>query len=121
MAAFIEKPTVIKACGNPPKQIEEYIGAVNSGDSDVSVARMISPQGWSEPGQTPCFDEHTVVLKGALHVRLKDKDFDVKAGQAVTVKAGEWVQYSAPAPGGAEYIAVCAPAFSPSLVNRDTV
>jgi mannose-6-phosphate isomerase-like protein (cupin superfamily) len=120
MAAFIPNPTVIQAAGDPPKSIEEFIGRINSNTSDVSIARMNSPQGWSEPGQTPEFDEYTVVLRGCLHVKLKDHEFEVRAGQASIVKAGEWVEYSTPSPEGAEYIAVCVPAFSPDLVHRDS-
>ena len=119
MATFIEKPTTIQAAGQPPKQIEEFIGRVNSETSAVSIARMKSPSGWSEPGQTPEFDEYTVVLKGSLHVELNDRKFDIAAGQALIVQAGEWVQYSTPAPDGAEYVAVCLPAFSPALVHRE--
>ena len=119
MATHIPKPTIITAAGQPPKRIEEFIGRVNSGTAAVSIARMKSPSGWSEPGQTPEFDEYTVVLKGLLHIKLKDAAFDVSAGQAIIVKAGEWVQYSTPSPEGAEYIAVCIPAFSPEAVHRD--
>ena len=115
----ILKPTVISAAGQPPKSIEEFVGRVNSGTTAVSIARMKSQSGWSEPGQTPAFDEYTVVLRGSLRVKLKDAEFDVGAGQAIIVKAGEWVQYSSPAPEGAEYIAVCIPAFSPAGVHRD--
>lgn len=114
---LIEKPTQIQAAGNPPKQILEYIGRVNTGTSEVSIAKMISPPGWEEPAQTPQFCEYTVVLKGSLHVRLKEREFIVNAGQAVIVQAGEWVRYSTPR--GAEYIATCIPAFSPETVNRD--
>jgi mannose-6-phosphate isomerase-like protein (cupin superfamily) len=116
---LIQKPAVIRAAGSPPKQIEEFIGRVNSRTSEVSVAKMTSPTGWSEPGQTPQFNEYTVVLKGTLRVKLKDKEMDVTVGQAIIVEAGEWVQYSTPHDGGAEYIAVCLPAFSPELVHRD--
>ena len=119
MAIHIHKPTGIEAAGQPPKSIEEFIGRVNSNTSAVSIARMKSPSGWSEPGQTPEFDEYTVVLRGSLHLKLKDQDVDVQAGQAVIVKAGEWVQYSSPSPEGAEYIAVCLPAFSPDTVHRE--
>jgi len=118
MATFIEKPTIIEAAGQPPKLIEEFVGRVNSDTAAVSIARMKSPSGWSEPGQTPEFDEYTVVLRGCLHVELKDTAFDVGAGLAISVKAGEWVQYSSPSPEGAEYIAVCIPAFSPETVHR---
>jgi mannose-6-phosphate isomerase-like protein (cupin superfamily) len=115
----IQKPTVIRAAGSPPKQIEEFIGRVNSQTSEVSIARMTSPAGWSEPGQRPQFSEYTVVLRGTLKVKLKDKELDVSAGQAVIIEAGEWVQYSTPYDGGTEYIAVCLPAFSPDSVRRD--
>jgi mannose-6-phosphate isomerase-like protein (cupin superfamily) len=119
MAHHLTKSTAIQAAGQPPKLIEEFIGRVNSGTSAVSIARMKSPPGWSEPGQTPAFDEYTVVLRGSLHVKLKDASFDVVAGKAIVVKAGEWVQYSSPSPEGAEYIAVCLPAFSPETVHRE--
>jgi mannose-6-phosphate isomerase-like protein (cupin superfamily) len=120
MATYIQKPTVIDAAGRPPKLIEEFIGRVNSGTAAVSIARMKSPSGWVEPEQTPEFDEYTVVLRGSLHVRLRNAEFDVGAGQAIIVKAGEWVQYSSPAKEGAEYIAVCIPAFSPDTVHRES-
>jgi len=120
MAIQIPEPTVLQAAGQPPKTIEEYVGRVNSKTESLSIARMRSPSGWSEPGQTPKFDEYTVVLHGSLHVKLKDHEHDVPAGQAIIVKAGEWVQYSTPSPEGTEYIAVCLPAFSPSLVHRDS-
>jgi phosphinothricin acetyltransferase len=119
MAILIQKPTTIQAAGQPPKRIEEFIGRVNSNTAAVSIARMKSPPGWSEPRQTPEFDEYTVVLWGSLHVKLKDQEFDVESGQAIIVQAGEWVQYSTPSPEGAEYIAVCIPAFSPAMVHRD--
>lgn len=119
MATLIQKPTTVQAAGQPPKRIEEFIGRVNSGTAAASIARMKSPPGWTEPGQTPEFDEYTVVLQGILHVKLKDGEFDVKAGQAIIVQAGEWVQYSTPSPEGAEYIAVCIPAFSPETVHRE--
>ena len=119
MAKVIEQPTLVEAAGEPSKTIEEYIGRVNSNTTALSIARMKSPSGWSEPGQKPEFDEFTVVLQGVLHIRLKDREFDVAAGQAVSVSAGEWVQYSSPHPEGAEYLAVCLPAFSPELVHRD--
>jgi quercetin dioxygenase-like cupin family protein len=120
MAKRIEKPTVIQAAGNKPKVIEEFIGRVNSGTAQASVARMKSPEGWEEPGQTPEFDEFTVVLSGLLRVETKSGTFDVLAGQAVHVAGGEWVRYSTPAAGGAEYVAVCVPAFSPGTVHRDS-
>lgn len=119
MPKLIEKPTVITAAGNKPKLIEEYIGRVNSGTTGVSIARMKSPSGWVEPGQTPEFDEYTVVLKGVLRVTTKSGDLDVKAGQAVIVPAREHVRYSSPDPEGAEYVAVCLPAFSMDTVHRD--
>jgi mannose-6-phosphate isomerase-like protein (cupin superfamily) len=119
MAIFIPKPTTIQAAGQPPKLIEEFIGRVNSDTAAVSIARMKSPSGWSEPGQSPEFDEYTVVLRGTLHVKLKYQEFDVEAGQAIIVQAEEWVQYSTPSPEGAEYIAVCIPAFSPAIAHRD--
>ena len=119
MATHLLKPTRIEAAGQPPKQIEEFIGRVNSDTSSVSIARMVSPQGWSEPGQTPEFDEYTIVLRGCLRVKLLDREIDVTAGQAIIVSAKEWVQYSTPKEGGAEYIAVCLPAFSPALVHRE--
>ncbi len=119
MAKVIEQPTLVEAAGEPSKTIEEYIGRVNSNTTTLSIARMKSPSGWSEPGQKPEFDEFTVVLQGVLHIRLKDREFDVAAGQAVSISAGEWVQYSSPHPTGAEYLAVCLPAFSPELIHRD--
>ncbi len=119
MAKVIEQPTLVEAAGEPSKTIEEYIGRVNSNTNTLSIARMKSPSGWSEPGQKPEFDEFTVVLQGVLHIRLKDREIDVAAGQAVSISAGEWVQYSTPHPEGAEYLAVCLPAFSPELVHRD--
>ena len=119
MAKLIEKPTIVQAAGNKPKRIEEFIGRVNSGASAVSIARMTSPSGWKEPGQTPEFEEHTVVLKGVLVVETRASRLEVRAGQAVTVPAGEWVRYSTPHPDGAEYVAVCLPAFAPATVHRD--
>lgn len=119
MATFIPKPTVIEAAGNKPKLIEEYFGRVNSRTDAVSIARMRSPGGWVEPGQTPEFDEYTVVLRGELQVATKTGTLTVKAGQAVLTPKGEWVQYSTPHADGAEYIAVCLPAFSPATVHRD--
>jgi mannose-6-phosphate isomerase-like protein (cupin superfamily) len=119
MPTFIEKPTVIAAAGNKPKRIEEYAGRVNSGQSDVSVARMVSPAGWQEPGQRPEFEEITVVLRGCLRVEHEGGARDVRAGQAVVTRPGEWVRYSSPEAEGAEYVAVCLPAFSPDTVHRD--
>jgi len=119
MPTLIPQPTRIQAAGNKPKIIDEYVGRVNSKTSAASVAHMRSPQGWLEPGQTPQFDEFTIVLEGALRVEHKDGVLDVKAGQAVVAHAGEWVRYSTPEEGGAEYIAVCLPAFSMETVHRD--
>ena len=119
MATKINLPSVIEAAGNKPKIIEEFIGVVNSKTSEVSIAKMTSPSGWVEPGQTPEFDEYTIVLKGALQVKTKDETFTVKAGEAIIANKNEWVQYSTPGSEGAEYIAVCLPAFSPDTVNRD--
>ena len=119
MAVKFDKPTRIQAAGNPPKLIEEFIGRVNSNSSKISIARMISPAGWTEPGQRPEFDEYTVVLKGMLQVNTRDKVFSIRSGEAIMVKAREWVQYSSPENGGAEYLAVCVPAFSPDTVHRD--
>ncbi len=120
MPKLIESPTIVAAAGNLPKRIAEYVGRVNSANSSVSVAHMTSPAGWLEPGQTPEFEEHTIVLQGMLRVETKSGTTDVKAGQAITMFPGEWVRYSSPDPGGAEYIAVCVPAFSPELVHRDS-
>ncbi len=120
MAKLISAPTVIPAVGQPPKIIEEFVGRVNSQTSAVSVARMTSPSGWREPGQTPEFDEYTVVLKGQLQVETRAAVHRVAAGQAIVVNAGEWVRYSTPGAEGAEYIAVCLPAFSPDTVHRDS-
>ena len=119
MAKLIDKPKVIEAAGNKPKRIEEFIGRVASGTQSVSIARMKSPSGWVEPGQTPEFDEYTVVLAGMLRVTTRDGQLDVRAGQAVITPKGAWVQYSTPSPEGAEYIAVCVPAFAPETVHRD--
>lgn len=119
MPKLIEKPTRIEAAGNKPKLIDEFIGHVNSGTKQLSVARMRSPGGWIEPGQTPEFDEYTVVLAGVLRVESKQGVLDVAAGQAVITRAGEWIRYSTPNPEGAEYIAICLPAFSPQTVHRD--
>jgi len=120
MSRLIRQPTRVEAAGTPPKSIEEFVGRVNSQTDQLSIARMKSPSGWSEPGQTPEFDEYTVVLAGTLHVKLESQEFDVAAGQAIIVAAGEWVQYSTPGEQGAEYIAVCLPAFSPRIVHRDS-
>jgi ethanolamine utilization protein EutQ len=119
MPTLIEKPKRIEAAGNKPKLIDEYVGRVNSQTSAASVAHMRSPGGWQEPGQTPQFDEFTVVLRGMLRVEFAGGALDVPAGQAVIAHKGEWVRYSTPEPEGAEYIAVCVPAFSPDTVGRD--
>jgi mannose-6-phosphate isomerase-like protein (cupin superfamily) len=119
MARLIAEPTRIQAEGHPPKTIEEFFGRMNSNTSAISIARMVSPTGWSEPGQTPEFDEFTVVLRGQLQVETRDAIHQVPAGQAILVTSGEWVRYSTPGPEGAEYIAVCSPAFSPETVHRD--
>ena len=119
MPTLIPRPTVIEAAGNKPKIIEEYVGRVNTGTEGVSVARMRSPSGWVEPGQTPEFDEYTLVLRGTLRVRTREGVLDVRAGEAVIAHAGEWVQYSTPGEEGAEYVAICLPAFSPDIVHRD--
>jgi len=119
MPTLIAQPTRIQAAGNKPKLIDEYVGRVNSQTSGVSIAHMRSPQGWLEPGQTPEFEEFTVVLKGTLRVTHQAGQMDVRAGQAVIAHSGEWVQYSTPDEGGAEYIAVCLPAFSLEGVRRD--
>lgn len=119
MPVHITTPTRVEAAGNKPKLIDELVGRVNSGTSAASVARMRSPAGWVEPGQTPDFDEFTVVLRGMLRVTHRDGAFDVRAGEAVIARRGEWVQYSTPEPDGAEYVAVCVPAFSPDSVHRD--
>lgn len=117
MPTLIAKPTRIEAAGNKPKIIDEHIGRVNSGTAAVSVAHMTSPAGWVEPGQTPEFDEYTLVLQGMLRVSHREGTLDVHAGQAVIAHAGEWIRYSTPE--GADYIAICLPAFSPSTVHRD--
>lgn len=119
MPTLIPQPTVIPCVGTKPKQIQEFAGRVNSGHSSVSIARMISPEGWTEPGQRPEFEEITIVLKGALHVEHEGGAMDVRAGQGIVTHAGEWVRYSTPEAGGAEYIAVCLPAFSVDTVHRD--
>jgi len=119
MPRLIEQPTVIRAAGNKPKRIEEFAGRVNSAQDDVSVARMVSPQGWVEPGQRPQFQEVTLVLRGMLKVEHESGITEVRAGQAIVTAPGEWVRYSTPEDGGAEYVAVCTPAFSPDTVNRD--
>lgn len=119
MVRKISRPTVIEAAGNKPKLIKEYIGRVNSDTDALSIAQMKSPSGWVEPGQRPEFDEYTLVLKGMLQVTTADQVIKVNAGEAIVVSGGEWVQYSTPGAEGAEYIAVCRPAFSPETVHRD--
>lgn len=116
---LISAPTIIQAVGNQPKRIEEYAGRINSGHAAVSVARMVSPTGWQEPGQKPEFEEITVVLRGMLRVEHAEGAIDVHAGQAIVTSPGEWVRYSTPQADGAEYVAVCVPAFSPNTVHRD--
>src|SRR6266852_686987 len=119
MPTLVAEPTRIPAAGTKPKLIDEFIGRVNTKTSGVSVAHMRSPAGWEEPGQTPEFDEYTVVLKGVLVVEHVGGRLEVRAGQAVHTAPGEWVRYSSPAPEGVEYVAVCLPAFSPGTVHRD--
>jgi mannose-6-phosphate isomerase-like protein (cupin superfamily) len=119
MPRLIDAPTVVSAAGTPPKRIEEYAGRVNSGHTSVSVARMVSPAGWREPGQRPQFEEITIVLRGTMRVEFEGGVLDVRAGQAVVTAPGEWIRYSTPEAGGAEYVAVCVPAFSIDTVNRD--
>ncbi|HZZ71744.1 MAG TPA: hypothetical protein VFE24_05795 [Pirellulales bacterium] len=119
MAKLIPQPTIITAAGNLPKRIEEFFGRVNSKSENISIARMKSPSGWIEPGQTPEFDEYTIVLDGLIHVETRAAAFDVRAGQAVHAPAGEWIRYSTPDQDGAEYVAICLPAFSPNNVHRD--
>ena len=119
MPDLIEAPMRVEAAGEPPKLIEEFVGRVNSGDAQLSLARMRSPTGWTEPGQRPEFDEYSLVLRGMLRVAFEGGALEVREGQAVIARAGEWVRYSSPEDGGAEYIAVCLPAFSPDTVRRD--
>jgi len=121
MPRHITSPTRIAAAGNPPKTIEEFVGRVNTATDAVSIARMISPEGWSEPGQRPEFDEYTLVLRGLLRVEHEAASHDVRAGEAIIAPAGQWIRYSSPDPCGAEYLAVCLPAFSPKMVHRDAV
>jgi mannose-6-phosphate isomerase-like protein (cupin superfamily) len=120
MPTLIARPTRIQAAGNEPKLIDEYIGRINSGHTEISMAHMRSPGGWLEPGQTPEFEEFTIVLRGLLRVRHREGVVDVRAGQAVIAHAGEWVQYGTPEPEGAEYLALCLPAFAPETVHRDS-
>lgn len=119
MAIHIKQPKEILAHGHPPKVIQEFVGRANTQTNAVSIARMVSPSGWSEAGQTPEFDEYTIVLRGALQVETKDQTHHVAAGEAIMIRGGEWVRYSTPGSEGAEYIAVCLPAFSPETVHRD--
>jgi mannose-6-phosphate isomerase-like protein (cupin superfamily) len=119
MPQIINSPKIIEAVGNKPKIIREFIGRVNSSNEQVSIAKMTSPSGWEEPGQTPEFDEYTLVLRGMLRVETKSQTFEVSEGQAIITYAGEWIRYSTPNSEGAEYIAVCLPAFSPETVHRD--
>jgi quercetin dioxygenase-like cupin family protein len=119
MPELIQTPSRVEAAGTKPKLIDEFVGRVNTGEERLSIAQMQSPQGWVEPGQRPQFDEWTLVLDGTLNVEHENGAFDVRAGRAVLVRAGEWVRYSTPYPGGADYVAVCLPAFSPDTVNRD--
>jgi len=119
MPQFIESPSVIKAAGNKEKIIREFFGHVNSKTSEVSIAQMKSPEGWTEPGQSPEFNEYTVVLKGKLKITTKDQEYVITEGQGIMTGKDEWVRYSTPFEGGAEYIAVCLPAFSPDIVKRD--
>ena len=119
MPELIDSPSTIAAAGTQPKLIEEFVGRVNTGEERLSIARMRSPDGWVEPGQRPEFDEYTIMLDGCLRVEHESGTLDVRPGQGVLVRGGEWVRYSTPEPGGAEYVAVCLPAFSPATVHRD--
>lgn len=119
MIKHIKNPAIIKAAGNKEKIIEEYFGRVNSGSAELSIARMGSPKGWIEPGQEPEFDEYTLVLKGSLQVKTKSTTVTVNEGEAILVQKNQWVQYSSPFDGGAQYVAICLPAFSPDIVHRD--
>ena len=119
MPTFIDKPSIVRAVGNKPKVIVEYVGRVNSEIKEISIARIKSPEGWIEPGQQPEFDEYTLVLQGMLRVHTKENSIDIQAGQAIIAHRGEWVQYSTPGPEGTEYISVCLPAFSPDIAHRD--
>jgi len=120
MPRLIEAPVVIQAAGTKPKLIEEFVGPPSTGSAAVSVARMRSPSGWEEPGQRPEFQEITLVLKGGVRVEFEGGVLDVAAGQAIVTTPGEWVRYSTPHPEGAEYVAICLPAFSPQTVHRDS-
>jgi len=119
MAQIIKEPSIIKAAGNKEKIIQEFFGRVNTKTSEISIAKMNSPQGWEEPGQRPEFYEYTIVLKGTLRIKTMKDEYAVSEGQAILVSENEWVQYSTPFEGGAEYLAICLPAFSPEIVHRD--
>ena len=119
MVLVVKKPSLIKAAGNKPKEIREYFGRVNTRSGELSLAKMNSPAGWEEPGQCPEFDEYTVVTRGTLVVKTKDSEYQVSKGEAILVQKGEWIRYSTPYDGGAEYYAICMPAFSPETVHRD--
>ena len=119
MPTIIKSPVIIKAAGNKPKTIEEYVGRVNTKTETLSIARMNSPAGWTEPGQIPEFDEYTIILSGRLTIKTREETIELHAGEAIITHRGEWIQYSTPTPEGAEYIAVCIPAFSPHTVHRD--
>ncbi len=121
MAVLIDSPSLIDAAGTEGKIIREFFGMMNSGETGISIAHMTSPSEWEEPGQRPEFDEYSIVLKGMLFVETVEQNFKIKKGQAILIKAGEWVKYSTPEEGGADYISVCIPAFSPSTVNRDDI
>jgi mannose-6-phosphate isomerase-like protein (cupin superfamily) len=120
MPELIEAPSRVEAAGTKPKLIDEYVGRVNTGEAQLSIARMVSPEGWIEPGQRPDFDEYTLVLEGSLRIEHEGGELAVGPGQVVLVRAGEWVRYSTPLAGGAHYVAVCLPAFSPDTVHRDS-
>jgi mannose-6-phosphate isomerase-like protein (cupin superfamily) len=121
MAQVIKSPSIIKAAGNKEKIIKEFFGHVNSKTDEVSIAHMKSPEGWVEPGQSPKFNEYTIVLKGKLRITTRNEEFEISEGQGIMTSKDEWVQYSSPFKGGAEYIAVCLPAFSPDIVHRDNL
>jgi mannose-6-phosphate isomerase-like protein (cupin superfamily) len=121
MAHLIKNPSIVKGAGNKEKIIKEYFGRVNSNTREVSIARMISPEGWIEPGQNPEFNEYTIVLKGTIKIETEEEEFMVTEGQAIMTSANEWIRYSTPLKGGAEYIAICLPAFSPDNVHRDNM
>ena len=121
MALKFDSPSLINAAGTEGKIIREFFGMINSGDTGISIAHMTSPSGWIEPGQRPEFVEYSIVIKGMLHVETVEESFEIKKNQAILIKAGEWVKYSTPEEGGADYISVCLPAFSPSTVNRDDI